>query len=87
MLGKSLAGGLPLSAVLGSPELMSAWPPSEGAAIHTSTFLGNPVACAAALAQLRSIEDCMAEGRATCAPPPGLTLSPEYARRWALAPA
>lgn len=57
VLGKSLAGGLPLSAVVGSPALMDAWPPSDGEAIHTSTFLGNPVSCAAALAHLDEIED------------------------------
>lgn len=57
VLGKSLAGGLPLSAAIGMPEVMEAWPASTGEAIHTSTFLGNPVACAAALAQLREIEE------------------------------
>lgn len=57
VVGKSLAGGLPLSAVLGSPAVMAAWPASTGEAIHTSTFLGNPVSCAAALAQLREIEE------------------------------
>ncbi len=57
VIGKSLGGGLPLSAVLGSREVMDGWPGSEGEAIHTSTFLGNPVACAAALAQLRVIEE------------------------------
>ena len=31
---------------------MDAWPPSSGEALHTSTFLGNPLACAAALANL-----------------------------------
>ena len=55
--GKSLAGGLPLSAVVGLPSVMEAWPPSEGEALHTSTFLGNPIACAAALAQLREIDE------------------------------
>jgi 4-aminobutyrate aminotransferase-like enzyme len=55
-VGKALTGSLPLSAVLGTPALMAAWPPSTGEAIHTSTFLGNPVACAAALAQLELIE-------------------------------
>ncbi len=55
-VGKSLAGGLPLSAVIGNPAVMEAWPPSDGEAIHTSTFLGNPVTCAAALAQLDEIE-------------------------------
>lgn len=57
VVGKSLGGGLPLSAAIGTPEVMRAWPPSEGEAMHTSTFLGNPVAAAAALAQLREIED------------------------------
>ncbi len=56
VLGKALAGGLPLSATLGRAALMEAWPPSDGEAIHTSTFLGNPVACAAALAHLDEIE-------------------------------
>ena len=57
VLGKSLAGGLPLSAVVGGRGLMEAWPFSEGEALHTSTFLGNPVTAAAALANLREIED------------------------------
>ncbi|MCF6311442.1 MAG: aminotransferase class III-fold pyridoxal phosphate-dependent enzyme [Verrucomicrobiales bacterium] len=52
-LGKSLASGLPLSACVGSAELMDrAWPASEGEAIHTTTHLGNPPACAMALAAL-----------------------------------
>jgi len=33
----------------------AAWPPSSGEAIHTSTFLGHPVGCAMALAQLAEI--------------------------------
>jgi 4-aminobutyrate aminotransferase/(S)-3-amino-2-methylpropionate transaminase len=33
-----------------------AWPPSSGEAIHTSTFLGHPVGCAMALANIREIE-------------------------------
>ena len=33
-----------------------AWPASDGEAIHTSTYLGNPVGCAMALAQLKEIE-------------------------------
>jgi len=51
-VGKSLGGGLPLSACIGTPEVMSAWGRSDGEARHTSTFLGNPLACAAALATL-----------------------------------
>lgn len=55
--GKALTGSVPLSAAIGTPDAMDAWPPSTGEAIHTSTFLGNPVACAAALAQLEAIEN------------------------------
>lgn len=55
-LGKALTGGFPLSACIGRADLMdAAWPPSEGEAIHTSTFLGNPVGCAMALANLEEI--------------------------------
>lgn len=54
-LGKSMSGGLPISACLGSPEVMSAWPASDGEAIHTTTFLGNPLACAGATASLLEI--------------------------------
>jgi len=56
-LGKGLGGGLPLSVCMGPPEVMDAWPASEGEAIHTSTFLGHPLACAAGLASLALLED------------------------------
>jgi 4-aminobutyrate aminotransferase / (S)-3-amino-2-methylpropionate transaminase / 5-aminovalerate transaminase len=56
VLGKALTGSVPLSAAIGTADAMSGWPPSTGEAIHTSTFLGNPIACAAALAQLDAIE-------------------------------
>ena len=56
-LGKALTGGFPLSACVGRANLMdAAWPKSRGEAIHTSTFLGNPVGCAMALAQIKEIE-------------------------------
>ena len=56
-LGKALTGGFPLSACVGRAEVMdAAWPPSTGEAIHTSTFLGNPVGCAMALAQIAELE-------------------------------
>ncbi|MGH7994601.1 MAG: aspartate aminotransferase family protein, partial [Limisphaerales bacterium] len=55
-LGKALTGGFPLSACVGRADLMdAAWPKSHGEAIHTSTFLGNPVGCAMALAQIEEI--------------------------------
>jgi 4-aminobutyrate aminotransferase-like enzyme len=34
----------------------AAWPRSTGEAIHTSTFLGHPVGCAMALAQIKEIQ-------------------------------
>ncbi len=55
-LGKALSGALPFSACIGRPEVMAAWPPSAGEALHTSTFLGHPLGCAAALAQIDEIE-------------------------------
>jgi 4-aminobutyrate aminotransferase-like enzyme len=55
-LGKALTGGFPLSACVGRADLMdAAWPVSNGEAIHTSTFLGHPVGCAMALAQIAEI--------------------------------
>lgn len=56
-LGKALTGGMPFSACIGTPEMMAAWPPSPGEAMHTSTFLGHPLGCAAALAQIEEIRD------------------------------
>jgi 4-aminobutyrate aminotransferase-like enzyme len=51
-----MAGGFPLSACVGRADLMdAAWPVSTGEAIHTSTFLGHPVGCAMALAQIAEI--------------------------------
>ncbi|MEY4918528.1 MAG: hypothetical protein RL616_2441 [Verrucomicrobiota bacterium] len=56
-LGKALTGGFPLSACVGRADIMDAkWPASKGEAIHTSTFLGHPVGCAMALAQIAEIE-------------------------------
>ena len=56
-LGKALTGGFPLSACVGRADLMdAAWSPASGEAIHTSTFLGHPVGCAMALAQIREIK-------------------------------
>jgi 4-aminobutyrate aminotransferase-like enzyme len=55
-LGKALTGGFPLSACVGHADVMdAAWPTSTGEAIHTSTFLGHPVGCAMALANIAEI--------------------------------
>lgn len=56
-LGKALTGGFPLSACVGRTDVMdAAWPASRGEAIHTSTYLGHPVGCAMALAQIAEIK-------------------------------
>ncbi|HEY2328816.1 MAG TPA: aspartate aminotransferase family protein, partial [Verrucomicrobiae bacterium] len=63
-LGKALTGGFPLSACVGRADLMdAAWPASTGEAIHTSTFLGHPVGCAMALAQIKEIRRLKLCGR------------------------
>ena len=51
VIGKGLGGGMPISAVLGSAELLDA--PDD----LTSTHTGNPVCCAAALASIKVMED------------------------------
>ncbi|MBV8201581.1 MAG: aspartate aminotransferase family protein [Acidobacteria bacterium] len=53
--GKALGGGLPIAAVLARRPLFRVWS-TPGEALRTSTFLANPVACAAALAVLDVLE-------------------------------
>jgi 4-aminobutyrate aminotransferase-like enzyme len=55
-IGKAMAGGFPMAACIGRAEVMDSWPESEGEAIHTSTFLGNPLGCAAALAAIAEMK-------------------------------
>lgn len=50
---KSLAGGYPLSAITGRAEVMDALPPGG----LGSTYGGNPLSCAAALAVIKVIEE------------------------------
>ncbi len=56
-IGKALGNGFPVSVCMGSRAIMDAWPPSDGEAIHTSTFLGNPLGCAMALASLKELQE------------------------------
>ena len=56
-LGKALGGGLPTSACLGRAEVMAAWGDPSGEALHTATFLGNPLLGAAALAALDVLDE------------------------------
>jgi 4-aminobutyrate aminotransferase/(S)-3-amino-2-methylpropionate transaminase len=54
-LGKGLGGGLPMSACIGSGEVMTAWK-REPEVVHTSTFAGWPLACATAIATLDTLK-------------------------------
>ncbi len=56
-LGKGMGNGFPISACIGSTRVMYSWGQSTGDSIHTSTFLGNPLGCAVALAVIKEIED------------------------------
>ena len=51
VMGKPIAGGLPLSAVVGPKEIMDVAP-----GIHLFTTAGNPMSCAAGIAVLDEIE-------------------------------
>jgi acetylornithine/N-succinyldiaminopimelate aminotransferase len=54
-LAKGLAGGVPIGAMLTTEALAGALPPGS----HGSTFGGNALACAAALAVLRALDEEM----------------------------
>jgi 4-aminobutyrate aminotransferase len=58
-VAKGIASGLPLGATVARAELMT-WPPGA----HASTFGGNPVACAAALATIALLEEELVENAA-----------------------
>jgi 4-aminobutyrate aminotransferase-like enzyme len=55
-IGKAMGGGFPISAAVARNAIMDAWPESTGEALHTSTYIGNPMGCAAALATIDEIE-------------------------------
>lgn len=52
-VAKGIASGMPLSAVISKRDIMSRWPPGS----HGTTFGGNPVSCAAAMATIKVIEE------------------------------
>jgi 4-aminobutyrate aminotransferase len=52
LFAKGVASGLPLAGIIAGAELMDRWPNGT----HGSTFGGNPVACAAAVATIEVLE-------------------------------
>lgn len=62
-LAKALGGGVPIGAVLAKAEVAAAFHPGD----HGSTFGGNPLACAAALAVVQTLlsEDLPAKAKKT----------------------
>ncbi len=51
--GKAIGGGMPLSACVGSENVMNAWPiNTNGEATHTGTFFGHPYSCRVGLSTL-----------------------------------
>jgi 4-aminobutyrate aminotransferase len=58
-VAKGIASGMPLGATIARADLMT-WPPGA----HASTFGGNPVSCAAALATIALLEESLVENAA-----------------------
>jgi 4-aminobutyrate aminotransferase len=58
-VAKGIASGMPLGATVARADLMT-WPPGA----HASTFGGNPVSCAAALATIARLEESLVENAA-----------------------
>ena len=90
LLGKSIAGGVPLGAVVGRKALLDTLPKGG----LGGTYSGNPIACAAALATLDEMTDAQsaslgrATGRSDCQPLRSLARQQAFAvsgsldRRW-----
>ncbi len=57
---KGIASGLPLGAMIARADLLEAWGPGA----HGSTYGGNPIACAAALATIELLEGGLVENAA-----------------------
>jgi 4-aminobutyrate aminotransferase len=60
-IAKGVASGLPLGVTTAPSILMGSWPPGS----HASTFGGNPVSCAAALATIRLLRDGLVKNAET----------------------
>ncbi|HEY4227817.1 MAG TPA: aminotransferase class III-fold pyridoxal phosphate-dependent enzyme [Candidatus Limnocylindrales bacterium] len=60
LVAKGIASGMPLSAMVAPAHIMEHW----GVGAHGSTYGGNPVACAAALATIELLEGGLVENAA-----------------------
>ena len=60
LTAKGIASGMPLGAMIARAEILESWGPGA----HGSTYGGNPVACAAALATLSLLEGGLIENAA-----------------------
>jgi len=63
-VGKAMTGGLPLAAVIADSRIMAAWESPGFVALHGSTFMANPLCCAAAIAAINQLEKNNLIGRA-----------------------
>jgi 4-aminobutyrate aminotransferase len=60
LVAKGIASGMPLGALVARAEILESW----GIGAHGSTYGGNPVACAAALATIELLEGGLADNAA-----------------------
>lgn len=56
-VAKGIASGFPISALVGKEAVMDSWATISGESTHSSTFLANPLGCAASLASIAEIEE------------------------------
>jgi 4-aminobutyrate aminotransferase len=52
-VAKGIASGMPMGVAIAQARIMDAWPPGA----HASTFGGNPLSCAAAVATMKLLKD------------------------------
>ncbi len=60
LTAKGIGSGMPIAGMIARAELLEAWGPGS----HGSTYGGNPVACAAALATIDLLEDGLVDNAA-----------------------